>query len=169
MSEAVIPERWTEEYEEACIRALYQCFPQDIADRLAPARWKDGIDINYLSGRTRLFIHKVIEAKVAAQAATIAALELRLSDQHATIVRDAATIERLTEALQRLVEASVEEFGPSRYDTAMNKARAALNPQPSQPEYIHFEQYIKVFPEPIPGPSQPEYTSESMVQQKEKP
>jgi hypothetical protein len=29
------------------------------------------------------------------QAATIAALELRLSDQHATIVRDAATIERL--------------------------------------------------------------------------
>jgi hypothetical protein len=40
----------------------------------------------------------------AEQAATIAALELRLSDQHATIVRDAATIERLERELRTSTE-----------------------------------------------------------------
>jgi chromosome segregation ATPase len=53
----------------------------------------------------------------------------------ATIDRQAATIERLTAIARELVDANVEEFGPSRYNTAMNKARAELGKQ-EQPQPI---------------------------------
>jgi ssDNA-binding Zn-finger/Zn-ribbon topoisomerase 1 len=83
------------------------------------------------------------------QAATIAALELRLSDQHATIMRDAATIERLHGIIEVhwRQQAGGHACGCSEWPecahtlsaaemrAAAMKLGAALNPQPSQPEY----------------------------------
>jgi hypothetical protein len=112
------------------------------------------------------------EAKVAEQAATIAAAELRLSDQHATIVRDAATIERLREAVGLFVK-----YAPFSGDIAL-MIRAS---QPGGAEaherankliefYEHLNEAHSKGAEALnPQPSQPEYTSESMVQPKEKP
>jgi hypothetical protein len=47
----------------------------------------------------------------------------------AKVAEQAATIERLTVIVRELVDASVEEFGPSRYNAAINKGRAELSNQ----------------------------------------
>ena len=75
--------------------------------------------------------------KVIKQAATIAALELRLSDQHATIVRDAATIEQLRgklTSINRMLSPGSRTMDELMRDMgyACDCARAALNPQPKE-------------------------------------
>jgi uncharacterized coiled-coil protein SlyX len=106
----------------------------------------------------RRFTRLIEMPRLAEQAATIAALELRLSDQHATIVRlrDALFDARrkATEVVDLIVMYR-HKYSERSYLDGAGRVRnevsaiidAALNPQPSQPEY----------------------TSESMVQPKEKP
>jgi hypothetical protein len=133
-----------------------------------------------------------------------AALELRLSDQHATIVRDAATIERLRGALQEaeganerdrtLLHRAVHDIdseikgrmwlldGRGCYEWDDDKYRQefgwAVNAIEAKLEVLRkISGDLKNCPKSDaevaaalnPQPSQPDYSSESMVQPKEKP